>query len=445
MNDCLTKFLKELKKTLGRHTSYIFFVLFSLSPFPVQAQYNLKALLEISHNNEVKNSIKGIEKELLEVNYSGERNLVPSINLIMGEQGNFGRSFDPISGEVTPRDSWYNSSNFSLKIQHRLTSIFQRKINQAIHETNLSVQELTNLQNQKNSDIEIVNCYYECLQSRENLELSLYLKDKLTVIYYGYQKLYELKKIDTVSLLGHKREVVTMDKEVLIHLGNYTKSLNKLRGLVGINASEELFLEAANLNNLATAIDFSASDIAVEKRLLQKEQELDSLIWRKSKSQILPEINFYSAFGTYYSSILNYQYSFWDQMNLNNFFNVGVAIDFSLFNKERKNAVRINRLKADLSREKALLQQEKMEEFWKEIKVEYENSIKLFNTVMSIKDVSYQEFYLNQKKYNHTKITITQFSESYVQLKKSYSEFLYYKYTLLKQRDILKVVFESSL
>src|SRR5690606_17105568 len=232
--------------------------------------------------------------------YSGERNLIPAINLIMGEQRNFGRSFDPISGEVTPRDSWYNSSNFSLKIQHRLTAIFQRKINQAIHETNLSVQELTNLQNTKNSDIEIINCYYECLQSRENLELSLYLKDKLTLIYYGYQKLFELKKIDTISLLGHKRDLITMDKEVLDHFENYKKTLNQLRGRVGIKGSDEFFPETVNLSNVATAIDFSASDNAVEKQLMQKKQELDSLVWRKSKSQILPEINFYSSFGTYY-------------------------------------------------------------------------------------------------------------------------------------------------
>src|SRR5690606_23319047 len=339
----------------------------------------------------------------------------------------------------------YNSSNFSLKIQHRLTAIFQRKINQAIHETNLSVQELTNLQNTKNSDIEIINCYYECLQSRENLELSLYLKDKLTLIYYGYQKLFELKKIDTISLLGHKRDLITMDKEVLDHFENYKKTLNQLRGRVGIKGSDEFFPETVNLSNVATAIDFSASDNAVEKQLMQKKQELDSLVWRKSKSQILPEINFYSSFGTYYSSILNYQYSFWDQMNLNNFFNVGVTMDFTLFNKERKNAIHLNKLKAELSRKKAFVQEEKMEEFWKEIKMEYENSINLFNTVMNIKHVSYREFYLNQIKYNHGKITITQFLESYGQLKKSYSEFLYYKYTLLKQRDILRTIFEYSL
>lgn len=445
MNDCLTKFLKGLRKILNRRINRILLLVLSLCPFYAQAQYNLRTLLELSHKNEVKNTIKEIDKEILEVNYSGERNLIPAVDLSMGEQGNFGRSFDPISGEVTPRDSWYNSSNFSLKIQQRLTSLFQRKINKKIHETNLSVQDLTNLQNQKNTDIEIVNNYYECLRFRENLELSLFLRDKLTIIYHGYHKLYEFKKIDTVSLLGHKREVLIIDKEILTYLGHYLKSLNKLKGLVGFNESEELMLDVINIRDLETTPEFPESDHIVEKKLLRKEQELDSLTWRKSKNQILPDINFYSSFGSYYSSILNYQYDFWDQMNLNNFFNVGVTVNFSLFSKERKNITHVNKLKTELSRNKALLQQEKMEEFWKEIKLEYESGIKLFNMVTNIKNISYQEFYLNQSKYSYRKIAITQFLESYVHLKDAYAEFLNYKYALFKQRDILKIVSESSL
>src|SRR5690606_24805294 len=147
----------------------------------------------------------------------------------------------------------------------------------------------------------------------------------------------------------------------------YKKTLNQLRGRVGIKGSDEFFPETVNLSNVATAIDFSASDNAVEKQLMQKKQELDSLVWRKSKSQILPEINFYSSFGTYYSSIFKCQYCLCYQMNLINFYDVGVTMVFILFNRESKNAIYHNKLKAELSRKKSFFQEEKMEECWKEI------------------------------------------------------------------------------
>jgi len=57
-------------------------------------------------------------------------------------------------------------------------------------------------------------------------------------------------------------------------------------------------------------------------------------------------------------------------------------------------------------------------------------------------NISCEEFYLNQSKYKHRKISITQFLESYINLKRVYEEYLHYKYTLLKQKDILNIVFE---
>lgn len=96
----------------------------------------------------------------------------------------------------------------------------------------------------------------------------------------------------------------------------------------------------------------------------------------------------------------------------------------------------------ELSRNKAILQQRETEGFWKEIRLEYESGIRLFNTMIKMKNISCEEFYLNQSKYKHRKISITQFLESYINLKRVYEEYLHYKYTLLKQKDILNIVFE---
>lgn len=139
------------------------------------------------------------------------------------------------------------------------------------------------------------------------MELSLFLKDKLTIIYHGYTKLYESERIDTVSLLSRKREVISIDKEIFTYLENYLKSQDKLKNLVGFNGSKELILITPSVHDFKIIPEFTENDISIEKRLLQKEHELDSLTWRKSKKEIFPKINFHSSFGSYYSSILKYQ------------------------------------------------------------------------------------------------------------------------------------------
>lgn len=442
MSDFLTKFSKQLKKILNQNIKSCLILFFSLYLSNTIAQNDLNSLLEISHNRNIYKDIKELENKIIDVNYSNYRNLYPTVSLGMGEQVNFGRSFDPISGEVTPRDSWYNNSNFSIRIEQRLTNIFQSKIDKEIYHTNLSIQELTNLENQKKADIEIINNYYDCLLARDNLVLSLNLKDILIATYNGYEELYQFGKIDTLSLISRRRQVLYMDKEIATYLITYLKTQNKLKKLTGINDADELILQSVNIEHFVVNFDIPDSDLAIGKRLMQKKEELNSLTWKKSKNQMFSNVNFYSSFGSYHSSILDYQYTFWDQINLNNFFNVGMKIDLPIYSKEKKNIVKINKLNSTLSINKSKLELQETVAFWNEIKMEYESGISLFYTLSKVKDLSYKESCLNQSKYNHQTIPVTQFVESNVNFINYYREYLFYKMTLLKQRDILQKVLD---
>lgn len=442
MSDYLIKFLKQLNKILERNIKNILLFFCLLYMHSTAAQNDLNSLLGLSHNRDISTNIKDIENKIIDVNYANYRNLFPTISLGLGEQVNFGRSFDPISGEVTPRYSWYNNSNFSVKVEQRLTSILHRKIDNKIHQTSLSIQELTNLENQKKIDIEIINNYYDCILSKENMELSLFMKDILVAANHGLEKLYKFGKIDTISLLNHKRKIIYIDKEIADFLSSYNKNQNKLKNLAGFKQEEELFLKSPVTDSFKINFDHYNSDIVIRTRLLQKKVELDSLTWRKSKRQLFSNVNFYSSFGSYYSSVLNYQYDFWDQISLNNFFNVGLKIDLPLYSKEKKNSILINKLNYELSVNKSKLELQEADTFWEEIRLNYESALSLYNNLKVIKDLSYEELRINQKKYNSRTIPITQLLESGVRFATYYKEYLYYKNNLFKQRDILQIVLD---
>ncbi|KUJ60633.1 hypothetical protein AR687_16520 [Flavobacteriaceae bacterium CRH] len=440
MSDYLIKFLKQLSKILKQNIKNSLLFLSILYMHSTVAQNDLNSLLVLSHNRDISTNIKDIETKIIDVNYANYRNLFPTISLGLGEQVNFGRSFDPISGAVTPRYSWYNNSNFSVKVEQRLTSILHRKIDSKIHQNSLSIQELTNLENQKKIDIEIINNYYDCLLSKENMELSLFIKDLLVAANHGFEKLYKFGKMDTIALLNHNRKIIYIDKEIADFLSSYKKTQNKLKELAGFKDHQELFLKSPVIDSFKINFDHYNSDIVIRTRLVQKKVELDSLTWRKSKKQLFSNVSFYSSFGSYYSSVLNYQYDFWDQVSLNNFFNIGLRMDLPLYSREKKNSIEINRLNYELSSNKSKLELQQADTFWKEIRLDYENALSLYNNLKIIKDLSYWELCMNQKKYNNRTIPLTQLLESGVRFANYYKEYLYYRNNLYKRRDILQIV-----
>lgn len=445
MKHCLIKFLKELRKKLHRYTNTFKIFILAFFVHNGYSQDVLKSLLRHSHNISTKQNISMLRKEILKTNNEIHQNRYPSVSLSLGDQVNFGRSFDPISGEITPRDTWFHNSNFLLKIQQKVRTMFPSKLDIAIYKTDISILELTDKESQKKIDIEIIKNYYDCIISKENLELSLFMKDNLLASFEGYKKLYDLNKIDILSFLKYKKQLIYLDQEIEHEFSNYVTTYNRLKRIVGLNELNELALnvtENVTENNALEIFNFVKGEMLVEKRLLQKKIELDSLTYIKSKKDLFPEVSFYSSIGSYYSSTLDYQYNFADQIILNNFFNFGIKIDLPLYSKEKKNMVRINKLNSELFLNQSKLQIIETEAFWKEISLEYNNGLKFFYTISKIKNISYKEFYLKKSLYESNKLTITEFLKSYNDLNLSCKEYLHVKYNLLKQRDVLKLVFE---
>lgn len=421
---------------------FVLFFIFIIFPHKCEGQYKLDDLLNFASEKAIYKKIINIENNIIDISKATNKSILPTIGFDIGDQLNLGRTFDPISGLITPRNRWYNTSSFAVKFQYRISDIFSKKINDKIYDINSEIVNNASKLDIQNKQLEIINNYYDCLLYKDILLFHEYYKEYNVEIYERYKDLFQLGKIDTINLLLKKREIINSSKEIKINTDKYVNSYENLKFLVGIDEEMCFILDEIETkkNNLIQEYrDIKLGNI--DKKKIWAEYKADSLLVKKIKTEaMLPYIDVFSNIGSYYSSILATKNSFLNQIDTNSFFNVGIKISLPIYDKAKKSDVTIKDLKNKLLREKTKQKENELDKFYASLVNQYNRGLKIFVEVEKQKEISQQIFVFNNIKFKLGKISLDQYLSSGNDIKNIFFEYVSMKYSLLKQFESIRLL-----
>lgn len=244
-------------------------------------------------------------------------NLLPSLSLDVSEQENLGRSFDQISGLMNPRDSWYNTSNLNLRLQYKASKLFFLKSNNTILEETLSLNKTLSLDIKQKIALEVIESFYSALLYKALIDNSNNYKEYFSLLKSNNKKLFDLNKIDKIDLLRSEKELININQDIALFSERYNTQMTKLEYLTLSNDLKGKILEENQEVEYNKIIYDNSINNLPEVELNNQLNKLDSLNFKKKVSERLFSMDIFSSLGTYYSSKMNSNYSFFDQLDLN--------------------------------------------------------------------------------------------------------------------------------
>ncbi|WP_334124134.1 TolC family protein [Empedobacter brevis] len=436
MKSYLIRFLKESKKNLRNRIKFLLIFL-CLNTY---GQVKLNDLISkaISANNVEENYQLNTEKSIYEAKINN--NLLPSLSLDLSEQENLGRSFDQISGLMNPRDSWFNTSNLNLRLQYKASKLFFLKSNNTILEETLSLNKTLSLDRKQKIALEVIESFYNALLFKSLIDNSNNYKEYFALLKSNNKKLFDLNKIDKIDLLRSEKELINLDQEIALFSERYNDQIIKLEYLTLSNNLKGEILEESQGVEFNEIIYDNSINYLPEVELNNQLNKLDSLNFKKKVSERLFSMDIFSSLGTYYSSKMNSNYSFFNQLDLNTFFSIGVKLSIPIYNIEEKNQIKTLEIKNIITKNERILENTKSKKYYSNLVENYNNSLATFEKLETKREILNEIYELNKVKYNYDKITILNLLQSYIELRFVDEEWLNLKYTIAKNRFILNFV-----
>lgn len=431
------KYLKELNAKSVLINKVFILVLFSFISCNTFGQIDLTTLIDKAiKNNRLDelydlNTLKSINEEKMNSIFS------PNISLDISEQTNLGRSFDQMSGTINPRDEYYNSTSISIKIQQQLSKLLLAKVNNTISKENKTFNNLVYLDSKKRLITNISEYYYDVLLNQELKNITLLHKEHIVELVDKNQILYNANKINKIDLLRTQKELLNIEQEILFYEERTRDFVYKLENLtleknITIASVDEdvKFLYHKDLISQIPEIELN--------KVLNK---IDSLSLRKNFISNKVSINLFSSIGTYYSSRMNNDYLFLNQLDLNSFMTIGISLNLPIYSKENKSRLMINKINNEILVEERRLQNMKIEKHYEDLFQNYDDNIIIYEVLKEKTDILAEIFTLNKIKFDYNKISLIEFLESYKELKYINIESVNFKYSLLKKKFVIQSLF----
>ena len=137
---------------------------------------------------------------------------------------------------------------------------------------------------------------------------------------------------------------------------------------------------------------------------------------------------------------MNLNYSFFNQLDLNTFFSIGVKLSIPIYNREEKLQIKTLEIKNIITKNERILENTKSKKYYSNLIENYNNSLATFEKLETKREILNEIYELNKVKYNYDKITILNLLQSYIELRFVDEEWLNLKYIIAKNRFILNFV-----
>jgi len=374
---------------------------------------------------------------------------LPTVQLSIGNNYNFGLAFDQVSGQLVTGDKWSNNANAQINTRIPIFQGFILKKNLKNSLLNFKDKEIQKKILTQSLKLELLSKYFEVIANN-----SLYIVSLEQLSFAKKQLQQELVKSELfdntlVDITQAESQVANSELTSILNLTAYTNSLISLKQLLGISLSDSIALVTPNnlynttiselLNNTS---DYEEPNIQLAHNSLKKiELEL-----HYEKKTYYPSIFLFSGYGTNYSSerkdyVTGEDITFFNQLNKNKNFNFGLSLSIPLFDgfKSKNN---INRLKLDLNKKqselkKIIVENEKIIEFATQ---ELKKSIKEFQ-VIKVKHSALEKSYLAiYERYKIGVNTSMDYNKALLEYNISTSNLIRAKYIQMYNEEVIKVL-----
>lgn len=378
---------------------------------------------------------------------NAKNELLPTANMSVSNNYNYGLSFDQVAGQLVSGNRWSNSANAGVSASLRLFDGFN-----SFHRIKGSVMQLERSHLQTRSllrslKLETAAIFYDILANKELHKASMEHLGLSETLLEQEQIQFEMGLKTKVDMALAASRVAGDETNKLVSANAYLSRLIDLKQLLHIPLSDSIELLIPDRVQLALqdSIDY-AIESSLELLLAELSRAESELELKMAKSTYYPQVSLNGSYGTNYSSERTDLHTgtkmpFFDQLGQNKFLYIGASLSMPIFDafKTRNNVrkANLNRLLRESDVEKVRSEEEKIWTLaWQEYrksKAEYRSLEYAFES----KEASYKAM---KKRYDVGVSTYFELSTTLTEKNVAEFNLIKSRYTLLYAQEVIQLI-----
>lgn len=437
---------------VGKSIFLLLIFLFGASISFAQNNFTLKEMYERLEESNLQIGQSFIRESLAKEEIKeAKNNLLPTANLSLSNNYNYGLSFDQVAGQLISGNRWSHAANAgvsaSIVVFDGFSSFY--RIRHALMQSKNAGLETQILR--RSLQLEVAAVFFDILAnkelykaSQEHLKISLSDLDRERIQFETGLK-------TKVDLALAESKVAADETTVLISRNAYLSRLMDLKQLMNLPLKDSITLIVDNSRDISIYDNLTYDvEISPNVALAHLNQKQSKLELKMAKSAYYPQINLNSSYGTNYSSertdpIDGGKMLFFDQLGQNRFLYVGASLSIPIFDAfKTRRSIRKANLNIQL-REKELEEVQFTEnKIWELAQQEYFKSLGEYRSQQaSFKSVSAS---YDAMKERYEIGMATYFELSNILMEKNVAEFnlIKSKHTMLYSQEVIEIILNKA-